>query len=332
MKGNGPQKDSSKIWKNGYLLISIFSLLAVVTIYYFTVYKQEIQPSTQADSENLSYIVPKLLDTEHQKNILSIGERKALQDKIQDYINAKKKKGDLVEAGVYFRDLNGGPIFGVNDSAKFFPASLLKVPLAIWFYHEASTTDLLSQEIEFTGPKGTQKVYFPPVQSVEVGRVYSLEDLIRLMLQESDNDATAILGSMTDITKTDSVYSDLGIEKIRDYNTYTTDVHTYGAFFRVLYFAGYLDREKSNHLLELLAGTSFKQGLAAGIPDTVKISHKFGEKDATSGIHQLHDCGIIYYKKGPYLLCIMTQGSDYNNQARFIQTISNEVYNAVSKE
>jgi beta-lactamase class A len=272
------------------------------------------------------------LDTEHQKNILSIGERKALQSKIQDYINAEKKKGDLVEAGVYFRDLNGGPIFGVNDSAKFFPASLLKVPLAIWFYHEASTTDFLSQEIEFTGPKGIQKVYFPPAHSVEIGHIYSLEDLLRLMLQESDNDATAILGSMTDITKTDSVYSDLGIEKIKDYNTYTTDVHTYGAFFRVLYFVGYLDREKSNHVLELLAGTSFKQGLAAGVPDTVKISHKFGEKDNVSGIHQLHDCGIIYYEKGPYLLCVMTQGSDYNKQATFIQTVSKDVYDAVSKE
>ena len=55
----------------------------------------------------------------------------------QALIDAAKEKGDVSYASVYFRDLNNGPWFGINESEKFSPASLLKVPLAMSFYWNA---------------------------------------------------------------------------------------------------------------------------------------------------------------------------------------------------
>ena len=73
--------------------------------------------------------------------------------------------------------------------------------------------------------------------------------------------------------------------------------------------------------------------LVAGLPSDVKISHKFGEREAKENgvtIQQLHDCGIVYYPKYPYLICIMTKGKDFNKLSGVIADISKIVYGEVS--
>src|SRR5207248_2823209 len=86
-------------------------------------------------------------------------------------------------------------------------------------------------------------------------------------------------------------------------------VVTYSSFFRVLYNASYLTRDDSQKALALLAGVDYKDGLVAGVPASVPIAHKFGERETTGDTtKQLNDCGIVYYPSHPYLLCVMTRG------------------------
>lgn len=242
----------------------------------------------------------------------------------------------MVDAGIYFRDLNRGPIIAINEDFKFAPASLLKLPLAIWFYHKANTTpDFLTQEIQFVGPKGIEEVHYPAPESIEVGKTYTYKELIRYMLEYSDNDATAILGQIAGIRNTDTVYRDLGLEPVENYSKYVTDVQSYGGILRVLYFATYLDRASSNAILETLSKSSFTKGLAAGLPEGVVVAHKFGERpnvQSQQGTVQLHDCGIIYPpNKQNYQLCVMTQGTSYDKEADFIAEVSRKVYQKVSE-
>jgi len=256
-----------------------------------------------------------------------------LEKQLNDTVDAEKAKGAITNAGVWFRDLNNGPVIGINEGVKFSPASLLKLPLAIWFYREASSSpDVLTQEIEFSGPKGQSIEHYPGSKGMEIGKTYSVEDLIALMLEESDNDATAVLSQIAGIKNTDSVYKDLGIETVDNYQTYVIDVKTYAAFLRVLYTASYLNRDYSNHILELLSKSTFSAGLEAGAPDSVLIAHKFGERviDPQKGLYQLHDCGIVYVPNKPYILCVMTQGHDYDELAKVIAALNREAYTAVS--
>jgi hypothetical protein len=46
-------------------------------------------------------------------------------------------------------------------------------------------------------------------------------------------------------------------------------------------------------------------------------------------LNQLHDCGIIYYPGNPYLLCVMTRGTDWSALEKTIQTISAMTYKEV---
>jgi hypothetical protein len=78
----------------------------------------------------------------------------------------------------------------------------------------------------------------------------------------------------------------------------------------------------------------YKDGLIAGVPSNITISHKFGERELTDEkgnvVNQLHDCGIVYYPEHPYLLCIMTRGKNIDNLSRSISAISKIVYQEVS--
>lgn len=101
----------------------------------------------------------------------------------------------------------------------------------------------------------------------------------------------------------------------------------------MLYNSTYLPRESSQEILTFLSHSSFTAGLVAGVPDTTTVAHKFGERaiDPGQNISQLHDCGIVYVPRQPYILCVMTQGYDYDELAKVIAEVSRRTYDAVTK-
>lgn len=277
-----------------------------------------------------TYFTNPLLECAELPEHISIGDRVDLQKNIENFIANQKARGILSNASVYYRDLTNGPWFGINEDEPFTPASLLKVPLAMWYYAEADKNpEILEQEIEFNGPLGSSVVHFPPRATLEVGKVYTIDELIHRMLAESDNDATKILGEFAANRGVTEVYQDLGVKPFLD-QAYTIDVHTYASFFRILYNATYLGRSLSEHILEIMSTSGFTKGLVAGVPASVPVSHKFGEKtlDEAEHLYQLHDCGVVY-AASPYILCVMTQGKEYGQLANVIKDISSMVYKAV---
>ena len=80
--------------------------------------------------------------------------------------------------------------------------------------------------------------------------------------------------------------------------------------------------------------TNFDPGVAGGVPNNISVADKFGEKVSTinSEEKQLHNCGIVYYPKHPYLICIMTRGDDFDRLAGVIKSISSFVYQEVDKQ
>lgn len=262
----------------------------------------------------------------------TINERQKLTSQLLALLEQKKKTGLVSEASIYFRDLNNGPWLGINEDLKFSPASLLKVPLAMAYFHTAENApDLLSREIEFIGPRGITIAHYPPRQPLELERIYSVSNLLSRMLEDSDNDATAILGQYLPVEQAQEVYKDLGVQTVADYDTYVIDVRSYASFLRILFNASYLSQDDSEEVLDMLTRSRFTAGLKAGVPSDIKIAHKFGERtlDGAKEINQLHDCGIVYVPQRPYILCVMTQGKNYEQLAAFIEEVSRQVYSAI---
>ena len=77
----------------------------------------------------------------------------------------------------------------------------------------------------------------------------------------------------------------------------------------------------------------FKEALVAGVPPGITVAHKYGERSfSDSPIRQLHDCGIVYFKPEPYILCVMTRGTDTLELAKVIGDVSRLVFTEVSAQ
>lgn len=274
-----------------------------------------------------------LLECAELPEPISIGQRHELQEKVEKLLETAQGAGTITTASVYFRDLNNGPWFGIHEEETFYPASLLKVPLAMWYYWKADQDpSILEQEITFTGPPGISIVHYPPHKQLSAGTTYTIDTLIQYMLQESDNDAAVILAQYAGADQTVEVYKDLGVDPKQQSTQQPINVHTYASFFRILYNATYLRRSLSEHILAIMNESSFREGLVAGVPEGVQVAHKFGEKvlDESQELYQLHDCGIVY-AASPYVLCVMTQGHNYEDMAAFVKDTSRTVYENITK-
>jgi beta-lactamase class A len=265
------------------------------------------------------------------KPVIDKANYSEFQQKLATELNLRKSEGKVKELSVFFRDLNNGPTFTINEDQGFIPASLLKLPWLIT-YLKLSEEDntILSHEYKVDKINNVIETRFPPSKKLEEGKSYTVEELLERLIIYSDNQALEIL---TDHLKQISPNKDLFLETYKELGIIETDgvaedpitPDSYSSMFRLLYNASYLSKENSNKALEILSKVEFNDGLERGLPDDLVVAHKFGERES-NGVLQLHDCGIIYYPDNPYLLCVMTEGDNWDELMETIEFISRSVY------
>lgn len=254
---------------------------------------------------------------------------------MEDFINTLKEKRSLTGVAVYFRDLNNGPTFGINQEQGFFPASLLKVPLMIAYFHWAERDpSVLKRSVSFDAPKDFGIT--PTIvsrESLQVGAEYTIGELIERMIRFSDNQALYLLSIRLPEQELQSLFSISGAsDKILNDPGAKLTVKEYAGFFRVLFNSSYLTREYSEKALSLLASVEYSDALRAGVPREVVVAHKFGEAGTENVERQLHDCGIVYFPDHPYLACVMTRGEDVETLKTSIADISRFIYEKINEQ
>jgi len=283
-------------------------------------YRGEIRES------GYKFISP-LLDYDSQINYSQLAPFK---NKINQLLDSLRQQHQIDTASVYFRDLDIGYSFDINGNDTFSPASLLKVPVMIAYYKEAEKNPGILQE---------KLVYKPTTQGLndgsvndtvlKAGQTYTVEDLIENMIIYSDNEAkTTLTAYRPDILV--QPYQDLGVNiPIINGLDDKMSVNDYALFFRILFNSSYLTQDYSEKALEVLSRSKFYSALRAGVPTEIGMAHKWGLRKTDQGV-QLHDCGIIYIPKHPYLLCVMTRGSDDGKLADAIKQVSALAYQEVN--
>lgn len=272
-----------------------------------------------------------LLECETGKDYYKLNGLDSLQNEVEELVNKQKKLGVITDAAVYFRDLNNGPWFGVNEHTGFSPASLLKLPVLMAYYKKAeSNPQFLHQKVTYEAKDPLLGQSIAPKESIEVGKSYTFEDLLERMMMYSDNAALTLLEDNIDPKLIDQVTLDLGVETANDTSPLDfMSVKGYAGLFRIIYNASYLNKTYSEKTLQILSNSDFDSGIVAGVPHDIVVSHKFGERQLDANSFQLHDCGIVYYPKGPYLLCIMSRGNSMQNLEQFISHVSAITYKEI---
>ena len=286
---------------------------------------------------NYKYINPIL---ECNSDISLNSKLTPIKESIESIINQEVSKKNITFASIYYRDLNNGPWFGINEKEYFSPASLIKVPILIAYLKKAETDPSLLQKkltVSDDPETGNNIQNIKPSVATVVKQEYTIEKLLEEMIIYSDNNAYNTLAENLTGDEIMKVYQDLDVDISKAFenpNGNIITVKNYASFFRILYNGSYLNNEMSEKALKLLNQVEYKDALVAGVPKDIMVSHKFGErKYLDTNEIQFHDCGIVYFPKKPYLLCVMTKTTQNANKAiNFIKEISQVVYRSQNKQ
>lgn len=312
------QKETQKSFncnKKAYFIFSMvlflmFALGGIMGVFVYPTFftgakdKDELQNITQKGQRQggkYKFINP-LLECDYSsdleyKNIYSI------EKKVSEIIERLVDGTNVSSVSLYYRDLNNGPWFGINEDENYKPASLLKVPVFIAYLKKiennlgllSSTLSYKENELEMPDPADN-------LESLAPEKEYTLEKLFERMVVNSDNQAYTLLVNRIDTKELDQVMQDLGMT-VPDSNL-TENILTaksYASLFRVLYNSSYVSRSASEYALTLMSYARFDSGITKDLPEEIAISHKFGlrkSEDLTGDVY-LHDCGIVYYPEKP---------------------------------
>lgn len=320
--------------KNFFLIAGVGVACFIAGIFFSQIWASStpkvVNDALRAGKGTYTYINPLLLCRIDENGEFS--EFFPLKKEIERITSTAQNSGTIISGSVYFRDLLNGRWTGVHENDLYSPASLLKVPILI-AYLKASEKDpnLLSERTLYTQEPGQA----PPLVTNPIlisGRKYTVEDLMRGMIIDSDNSAKTMLEGGLDEQFLSEAYSELGIPspyRESESSAYQISTRTYALFFRILYNATFLNHETSERALEMLASVAFDKGLKAGTPADIAIAHKYGysiiKRDQPS-IIELSDCGIVYDTDRPYLLCVVARGADPETTATYIRDIAAAAY------
>jgi len=327
------------------ILVPIIALAVGVLLGYLVFHKKERQatytlaPVARTDN-NYSYINPMSGCVDFCGKEFIMRELHWFRGDLDSYISKVRAKQPDIQVAYYFRDLTNGMWIGINEKYEFSPASLLKLPIMIAAYKEAEKdpsvlgVKILYNEKDFEGV--TEEAGFKKVN----GQYYSIEDLIGQMVDYSDNAAALILMKYFGEEKVAAVEKafNLSIPKNATNTTNFVRIKDYASIFRILFNSSYLNKEMSERALSLLSRSSYKNGIRAGIPDSIGVAHKYGIRDvhdASGGLqegYQLHHFGIVYYPGKPFILGVMTRGGTKEQKEQLVRDLSAITFKNVDRQ
>lgn len=244
-------------------------------------------------------------------------------------IDSLRQSGILAQASVYLRDFGHGHWMSLNGDERYHPASLMKVALLISMLKAAEMQPgLLQQRIRCTAPpNGVIQPQYYTFPSIEVGKEYTVAELLEHMIVYSDNHATWLLASRLDPQSTPKLFDDIGLHVSWDtIDRFTLSAPEIAVLFKVIFNSSYLRPEFSEYAAQLLSKCAFSEGFKKGLPLGTRLWHKFGGWGHAGRTHELHEAGVIYVEDAPYLLVIMTRGGDTERQAQSIALLTQTVH------
>lgn len=225
--------------------------------------------------------------------------------------------------GFAFFDLKSGCQLSQNGSQEFPAASVAKVPVMAAAYYLADLGKLnLDKKIKFheSDKLGGSGI----LQWIKGGKIYTLRNLIRLMIVLSDNTATKLVVDAIGTPEINSYLHSIGLYNtiIADpsmlveppaNNNNLTSPHDMNTLIAKIYFSDGFSAAARQEMLGYMANQRYRWGIWRGVAPGTIVADKTGN---LAGI--LNDIGIVFTKKGDYLLSVFTRDFTRQREARII--------------
>ena len=200
---------------------------------------------------------------------------------------------------VYLEDLKTGKGFGYHQDDVMEAASDIKLPLALFLLHQVEagsvklSDEIALQQSDFMGGTGTLD------GTASAGDKFATGDLLKLLIQQSDNTAWQALQRVLGASAIDAYAASLGAADCHQVDDNCT-AHEAGLLVSQLYRGKALKPENTSLLLTLMENTVFNDRINYYLGG-LQIAHKTG---ADGGV--MNDVGIVYAPEGPFLISMFT--------------------------
>src|SRR3990167_889515 len=310
------QRQNAKSAKWRLIGLGIFSAILLATnIWTLTVYA----PSRQSGTSDANNQFP-LLNT--ARKFIKQEDLIVNFQPLRDELNQKYEADPNIS--IYFEYLPTGASIAISKDAEFYPASLLKVPVAMAVAKKIEKGEWKwTNELVLMSADKDEK--FGDLYKEPSNSTHTVDDLVGRSLSDSDNTAHFILIRNLEIEEISDVYNHMGLKQFLSTEG-KMSAKQYSVLLRSLYNASYVSESNSQKLLSYLSQSEFNDFLQSGIPAVVSFAHKIGIADDT--ITYL-DSGIAYVKSRPYLLTVMVQSKGKTMAKGIMKNISENVYNYV---
>ena len=265
-----------------------------------------------------------LMDEECESPSLAVLKEK-IQEKISEYKNEKR----ITRTSVFFKYLNSLQWLGIEANELYYPGSLNKVPMLIHIMKQSEENPKILQEIAPLVKAPVNQELIPSKVNLDPNKGYYIQDLLRMMIVHSNNDATATIAQRVRVNEYGNMFNELGLTAMtgnsKDFE-YQISPKDYSKFMRILYNASYLNRKNSAYCLDMLNHTEYRNGFLRFMPANHSCAHKFGVSFTKSETTQFHESGIFYLDAQSYILTVMTEGYDADVLQQLLADISKICY------
>jgi len=294
-KKKNPQKEEAKKTNRG-LIIGLF--IGTISLSLFLWQKQELgkwwdnlwQPATY------EIINPEIGD----EQLIRISQNLFSPDDVIDGIRELVGTYNGVY-GLYVEPLEERTAYGINQDEEFTGASVNKVLIMAQVLREIEEGRLDFKDEYRLQKKDIQDYGTGSMRYDQLGKVYTIDKLLDLTGKVSDNTAAGVLNLMVGKSKVQDFINELGME-ITSMEENTTTPAEMGQFFSKVYHGEILSESSREKLYQYLTRTEFEERIPVGVSSLVSVAHKIGTEAQV-----INDCGIIFDKKHPYVLCIFSK-------------------------
>ena len=257
--------------------------------------------------------------------------REQLEKQVSDYIGTQQGT-----VAVAFYDLEEKTGFSIHGEKRVPSASTIKLVIMAEVMRRVRTGELsldagitVTEEMK-TGGDGILKELMP-------GHVFTLREILTLMIIVSDNEATNILVNMLGMEAVNQMAGALGLKaavlgrrmmdseaKKKGHDNYIC-ADDIAKIYKMLWEGTCIDEEASAFMLDVLKRQQQSGRLQLYLPEEVEVAHKCGDLDFLE-----NDGGIIFLPGHPYILVVLTSDMKSNKEGReVIGEISRMIYNTL---
>ena len=292
-------------------------------------------PTTGYLSNHLFNNIPQFRSAEQRKPLMTPLTENAHIVGIENGIKNLMAQYPTIQPSVFVWDYETGHFADINASEQYSAASIIKIPVLLQLFRSIEAKQVsLYDEMTLTNyyrAEGSGGLQFKAENSK-----YTLDDLARVMITDSDNSATNMImskiGSMTDVNQG---IREWGL-KHTHVKTWLPDLagtnHTTARDLATMLYnienPEFLSMSSREKIFDYMGHVKNNRLIQAGLGPGASFLHKTGDIGKMLG-----DAGIVYTPNGKKYIVVILANRPYNSVAGkdFIVHASEIIYNYMVK-